>query len=239
MSMQARVLTEAGIERAQKLLRELREHPDRPLVVPDELLSEGPWSMTLGGAPRVEHRQMTTRRDAVNCLEALSPPLGPEYIDNWGFWSWLGLFHLQDILHTPERRMRLSPEVETFVVDREDRYSRRDSYRHYLWSAWRLHLKFGSDTRYFLDRDIMDTGDVVRRITNTQRTFNSVGIGHLIVRLYTREATVKRGYRTRPGGLDHLLRILPQFELTHDVYGMSPEALLRILPPIFREWDAA
>ena len=48
----------------------------------------------------------------------------------------------------------------------------------------------------------------------------------------------RRGASTSvAGGLRHLIRVLDQLERTYDVYGMEPDALLRILPEEFRQWD--
>ena len=57
------------------------------------------------------------------------------------------------------------------------------------------------------------------------------------MRLYTRGAHQKRGFIYDRGGLRHLIRVLDQLERTHDVYGMEPDALLKILPDEFRQWD--
>ncbi len=58
-----------------------------------------------------------------------------------------------------------------------------------------------------------------------------------MLRLYTAGTRKKRGYSQSPGGLRHLLRVLRQLELTHDVYGMEPEALLHTLPEPFQRWN--
>ncbi len=238
MTTQARTLTDTGIRRAQAVLRDIRDHPERPLKVPNAVLYGDDCSRSLNDAPAVEHHQLTTRRDAAEYLMALTPPLDQRLVDDWHFWSWLGLFHVEDILHTPERRGRMSREVETFVVDPTVKQSLRSDYRNYLWAAWRLHQRFGDDMSFLLDRDMMEIGDIVRRITNSPRVFNSTGVAELIVRLYSDGPRPKRGHVSQPGGLNHLLRVLPQLELTHDVYGMTPDALLRILPRPVQKWDA-
>ena len=58
------------------------------------------------------------------------------------------------------------------------------------------------------------------------------------MRLYTTDKRTKPGYTESLGGLRHLLRVLPQMEMTYDVYGMEPDALLEVLPADFRRWDA-
>ena len=232
----ARALTPEGIRRAQEFVRAVCDEPKLALSPPDDILFQRRYSRTIDPAPRVEHRSLTTRREAAEYLASLSPPLDRRHVYDWPFWSWLGLWHLPDVLHTDERRARVSREEETFVVDTAQAGS-RSSYRHYLWTSWRLHETFGEEAAFLLDRDIMEIGEITRRITNAPRIFNSVGVVQLILRLYTRGERQKRGMRVRPGGLDHLLRVLPQLELTYDVYGMSPDALLRILPNEIQAWD--
>lgn len=237
MSVQARVLTQTGIRRAQEFLDELRGHPDRDLDVPHAILFGSECSDSLEGAPSVEHRRMTTRRDAVEYLSALAPPLDQRFVDHWHLWSWLGLFHLPDVLHSGQRKARMSKVYETFVVDPRDSLSQRDSYRHYLWTSWRLHSTFGEQVAYLYSLNIMEVGEILRHIVDSPRIFNSAGVPQLIIRLYTKDARPKRRHQDDPGGIRHLARVLPQLERTYDVYGMSPDALLQILPPIFREWD--
>lgn len=233
----ARALTPDGIRRAQEFVRAVHDDSSLPLTPPDDILFDARFSREIAAAPRVEHREITTRREAAEYIASLSPRLAQQSVDDWLLWSWLGLYHLPDVLHTDERRERMSTEAETFVVDTSQKDSVRNHYRHYLWTSWRLYETFGEGVAFLLDRDVMEIGQLARRITNSPRIFNSVGVAPLILRLYTRGKHAKRGIRNKPGGLGHLLRVLPQLELTHDVYGMSPDALLRILPPEFQEWD--
>ena len=233
----ARALTLEGVRRGREFLRATQIDVSLDISPPDDLLFGDECSYAIAGAPTVEHHDFTTRREAASYLASLSPPLDQRFVDEWPFWSWLGLWHVADVLHTKDRRSRMSSEEETFVVDWTDARARQNRYRNYLWTSWRLYEAFGEDVAFLLDRDIMEIGQVTRRIINSPRIFNSVGVPQLILRLYTREAHAKRGIRNRPGGLNHLLRVLPQLELTHDVYGMSPDALLRILPREVQKWD--
>ena len=239
MSIPARVLTETGIHRAQVFLDELRDRPDRPVDVPDLILFGSECSEPFKGGPIVAHQRMTTRRDAVEYLSALSPPLDQRFVDHWQFWSWLGLFHLPDVLHTDQRKARMSKVYETFVVDPRNSLSRRDSYRHYLWTSWRLHSTFGEQVAYLYELDIMEVGEILRHIVGSPRIFNSTSVPQVMIRLYTEGERPKRRHQDDPGGIRHLIRVLPQLERTYDVYGMTADALLRILPSAFREWDSA
>ena len=74
-------------------------------------------------------------------------------------------------------------------------------------------------------------------ILNSLRVFNSVGVVPLILELYTENNEQKKGLRaTAPGNIYRFFHVLEQLECTYDVYGMSSEALMNILPPEFDQW---
>ena len=131
---------------------------------------------------------------------------------------------------------RPSPLDETFVIDRLDSQNMRGMHRHYLRAAWMLWETHGDHANFLLDQPPWARGHIADQVFQSQRIFNSVGIVQLVLRLYTDGARPKRGFQGRAGGLAHLLRVLDQLERTHDVYGMTPEAVVRILPPEFTPW---
>ena len=155
-----------------------------------------------------------------------------------GVWSWLGMYYFAGI--APQT---LSPNNMTLIVESgEDTSnasrSEQQTYRHYLWGSWRLYEQHGEQAAFLLDQPIASWDDLSQRTFGSRRIFSSKGIVQIMLRLYTAGTRKKRGYARSPGGLRHLVRVLPQLELTHDVYGMEPDAVLRILPDDFRRWEA-
>ena len=146
------------------------------------------------------------------------------------------MFYFADTVRVEDGQVRLSPLDETFVVHREDSRSFMLRFRHYLWGSWRLNEAHGQDATFLLDQDLTSFGDIAQRTFGSIRVFNSAGIVPLILRLYTKNGRQRRGFGRDPGGLRHLLRVLDQLERTYDVYGMQPEALLRVLPQEFQRW---
>jgi len=179
---------------------------------------------------------MATRRAAAEYLDSRLDPVRGKIAEDFSAWSWLGMFHFMDIVDS-SRHGRVSPQDATFVVDLSSR-GRQKRYRHYLWGAWRLWLQHRGQERvsFLLDEPLTSWSDLDERVFGNLRVFNSVGVVPLILRLYTRGPVLKRGYKGSPGGLRHLVRVLEQLELTHDVYGMEADALIRILPEPFHRW---
>ena len=232
-----RRLTPGGVEYARTFLAGLREDPGGPIEPPRELLYGDAYSAPFPGEIEVERRPFRTRREAAEYLAPLLEPVSHRAADDAAMWSWLGMFHFADTVPRRNDLVRLSPVAETFVVDQSVRRSYLLSYRHYLWGSWRLHTVYGERAAFLLDQDITSFSDLAERSFGSLRIFNSEGIVPLFIRLYTDGGQQKPQISHSRGGLRQLIRVLDQLERTHDVYGMEPEALLRVLPSEFRAWD--
>ncbi len=241
-----RRLTSAGIEKAREFLAELREHPEAGRTPPHELLYgkrySQPFDPDESASIKVEPRVFRTRRDAGEYLAPLLAPVRHLVTDNAGVWSWLGMYYFAD-MSAPLAGRKRDTASEAFVFSDDEstteaRRSYQRRYRHWLRSSWRLQEQHGQDAAFLLDEDITSFTDLADRTFSDFRVFNSSGVVPLLIRLYTDGERLKSGYPRSPGGLRHLLRALPQLELTYDMYGMTPDALLRVLPEPFREWDA-
>lgn len=236
----ARRLTEAGIHYAVKFLDDVRNKPGAPLQVPESLLFDATFSRPMPNAPRVEHTQFVTRRDAAEYLSWLYPVLGEDRVDDWAFWSWMGMYHFRDVIFNRERLARFATsasgkgqtEQETIILEP----GKRSYYRHYLRSAWLINRRYGERCAILLDQDIMALPLIARLTLNSIRAFNSVGVVPLVMELYTSEKTQKTGLTSGGGNIYRLFHVLDQLECTYDVYGMSTEALIKILPAEFDRW---
>ena len=232
-----RRLTPDGIEYARTFLAGLREDPRGPIEPPRDLLYGDAYSAPFPGGIEVERRPFRTRREAAGYLAPLLEPVSRLVADDAGVWSWLGMFYFADTVPVADGEAQVAGLDETFVVHRNNALSYQRRYRHYLWGSWRLHQQHGERAAFLLDQRITAFGDIPTWTFGVGRIFNSVGVVPLILRLYTEGQAQKRGFFARRGGLRHLVRVLDQMERTHDVYGMEPEALLRVLPSEFRAWD--
>lgn len=233
----ARELNARGIARALRFLAEMRANPSAgPLSPPRELLADNRFSRPVAGAPLLDQRAFATRREVGRCLSPKLAPIRRQIVDRASFWSWLGIFYFEGTVRVVDGVAKLSPLDETVVVDPGNPESRRGMHRHYLRAAWHLFESYGEEAAFLLDQAPASRGAIADRIFQSQRVFNSTGLVPLILRMYTRNGRQKKGFQQRSGGLMHLIRVLDQLERTHDVYHMSPDAIIRILPPEFAPW---
>lgn len=241
MSHQIRELTPKGVQEARRLIDEFRRNPQllNDSSITDELLFSNPsYSREFPDAPVVERKNFSTVREIGEYLQPRLEQIQSRIVDRASFWSWLGMYWIGGTTRVENGERKItSPMSETFVADLSDDNSRRQFRFHYVRSAWLLYVTYGEDAEFLLEKHPSEHGTMKNRIFQTQRYFNSIGIVPLIFRLYTEGHQQKRGFAERRGGLYHLQRVLEQLERTHDVYGMEPDALLRILPEEFRAWD--
>lgn len=236
--IRAREFNARGIERARRFRAEVRANPAGRKSPPPELIESSEFTRPFRGQLTVRGRwhAFGSRREIGEYLAPRLSPFRSWVADRTSFWSWLGMFHFEDTARIEDGAVKLSPLDETFVIDRHDKQNLRGMHRHLLRSAWQLYEVHGEDAAYLLDQPPWARGDIADRILQSQRVFTSAGIVPLVLALYTDGSRQKRGFQSRPGGLRHLLRVLDHFERTHDVYGMAPDALIRILPREFGPW---
>ena len=236
--VRAREFTVRGIARARQFLEEVRQNPRGPKTPPRELLGGAEYTRPFRGELTVQQRWhgFRSRREIGEYLAPRLEPFRTWISDRTSFWSWLGMFHFEDTVRIVDGAARLSPLDETFVIDRNDKQNLRGIHRHCLRSAWQLCEVHGEDAAFLLDQLPWARGFIADRVFQSQRIFNSAGIVPLILGLYTDGDRPKRGFQGRAGGLRHLLRVLDQLERTYDVYGMTPGALIRVLPSEFEHW---
>ena len=237
-SIQVRRLTADGIERAKEFLAHMREHPRANREPPRELLFGERYSRPFREPVRVERRPFHTRREAAEYFAPRFETIRHFVAGHAGLWSWLGMYYFADTVRVRSDEVRLSPLDERFVVNDKESGSYRQRYRHYLWSSWRLFDAHGESVSYLLDQEITAFPAIMQRALGSVFIFNSVGVIQTMLRLYTTNGRVKRGFREGFGGLAKFVLVLSQLERTHDVYGMDPDALIRILPEEFQRWDS-
>ena len=233
-----RELTEAGIELAREFLAHLHENPEADRTPPDKLFRDERYSRVFDNNVRVEPRSFGTRREAGAYLAPLLAPIRHRIIDHAGVWSWLGMYYFEQIVRVKDGRVQLHTDESVLFLGGRLQQRR---YRHYLWLSWRIYEQHGERASFLLNQPSTTRGDLVEAIGGYARIFNSQGLVPLILRLYTDGEKTRVGFSAktgRPGNIRRLPAALDQLELTYDVYGMEPDALLDILPPAFREWDA-
>ena len=240
-------LLPAGIQAAKEYLAVLRADPEMP--VPDGLLSELRYAQPVAPAVYVAPRAFANRREAGEYLSRQLAPLGTARIaDNPGLWSWLGMFYFdQTVGRYADGRMQVSASDVAYVIDpSSERRGDSQTHRNRLLAAWDIYTRHGdARAQGLLSEPVWRMEHLADRLLGAVEAYRSSGVMELANRLYTDPATGRHkpgiagsGQNQRPpGGIVRLLDVLNQLYMTYDIYGMTAEQLLPLLPSEFNRWQ--
>ena len=231
---------------AKRYLKSLRE--DGWIAPFPGLLSDSRNAEPTESEAYVESRAFTDRRDAGQYLaQQLEPLAAAGFADDPYLWSWLGIFYLEEMFRSDAesaRRIKEFPEA-AYLIDPVNRDS-RDRSHHRLLIAYDVWTRHGEDAWLLLNDRVSSMSQFTLRIVQTPEVFRSRGVVKLAHLLYAdrdagrlREGTRGTSNATAPpGSLPRLLAVLNHLSMNYDVYGMTAEQLLPLLPPEFDRFRA-
>jgi len=232
--MKLRRLTESGITQFGQYLEQLKAAPTTP--PPTWLLTDETTSEAVSDV-EVVAREFDSRFDAAQYLDALVNSSGIQAAErNVGLWAWLSLFYFDQVCPTkdggarkPGERARHIPDVENF-----QRY-----YRHLLlgpFAIYRAHADAPTRARGVLMTQVNAPGDVVEQLASRQELITNRSVMSAVTTLYydTGQAGPKKGSGGKGDGSPRRLAdIINQYDLTYDLYALSADGLLGLLPKEF------
>jgi hypothetical protein len=209
-----RRLTEAGIARFTEFLKRVSD--GEVLDPPVHLLYDNDASEALLGTAEVEPVVLDTKLMAAKYLRRQLDSLDRSEVDNnVGLWTWLSLYFFDQVCPATVGGRRDPGELV-----------RREFARVFLYGPLPEHGDFSeqlaSRMQIITNRALIEAVDRLY----FDRTANGVG-------------RPKRGAltRSRPGNLRRLVAVIQQFDLTYDLYAMSADEIIRLLPKEFRRWS--
>lgn len=215
----------------------------------DELLTDPGNAQPVYPEAHVQHRSFANRREAGEYLKRILEPLGVGQVaENHALWSWLGMFYFeQATARDREGNPKPSASDAAYILDPETQdASDLTGYRHRLMVAYETYVRHGERAWCMLDQPLHRLETFTLFILGSSMLFNADGIVELAHLLYADEK--RRRYKTGfagggkklagrvPGSLQRLIEVLNQLYMTHDVYGMTAQQLLELLPPEFDRW---
>ena len=243
-----RRLTPQGMVRANDYLNTCRLTDDPP-ACPRTWLFDPRWSAQFSGGtviiPTTDAVTFKTRQSAGQYLSAMLSGVQHQALHSTSMWSWLSMFLLADLVPSASDLPAKHNLSILLAYDGEGSPSwakePRGWARHWLWTSWRLHEQHGlhSGISALLERGVRHWDAFEYRMFGSQKWFSSSGVMAAAERLYLYNGGgIVRGTDSKfaSGGIRHFLRILPQLELIYDLYDMSGDAVLHILPKPFQEW---
>jgi hypothetical protein len=205
-----------------------------------DLLRESPLTDPIGARVEVESRLFKSRLECSMYLRKQFEEGKFEPGDaDAGLWAWLSVFYF-DQLCPPGPAGRIHPGEESRWIPspRWDRY-----YRHLLAGPYFVYLTYRrapEKAKILLWGPLDKPGDYFGQLAARQDFVSNPTVMEAATRLFFDEAEgkPKRGMAPnehRPGTLRRFVDLLQQLDVTHDLYSMDCDSLLRILPGEFKK----
>lgn len=231
-----RALSAAGVERFRAYLAALRAGARS--APPWPLLEDTQASTALSAEAWVERRPFGSRWGSGEYLWRQLAPLPSEEVEgNRGLWAWLALYYFDQVCPARADATRKPGQDYRHVPDFEYRYR----YRHLLYGPYAVYRRHRGYAILVLSGPVHVEQRVYQEITSRTDLIASRGVVEALNALYLdrRRGMPKRGAQVsspEPGTLRRFVHVLQQLDVTYDVYGMSGQAILDLLPREFDPW---
>ena len=225
--------TAAGLRRFEEFLGAAAS--GNATAVPPDLLAGPGLAEELAGAPIVDPDHLgPTRLEAARNLDALLSAAGlAEPERDASLWAWLSALCF-DALCPRDRQGRYRPGARARYVPVIG--DSRRVYRHRLLGPYlvlRAHRDAPARALCLLAQPLARPGQLVERFASRPRLVAApAAVGAATLLYVGRNGAIRHG---AAANVDRLSAVLMQLDRTYDVYGMTSEALLKLLP---REFDA-
>ncbi|MFQ5642328.1 MAG: hypothetical protein ACE5FQ_01375 [Thiogranum sp.] len=161
------------------------------------------------------------------------------FMGDAGFWSALALYWFDQLCPVKQDGSRKPAMMYNYVLS--ENYNHRP--RHAIFTTWQLVSRYGEVARFLLSRELPVRGELIEQLMARQYYLGCEGVMRAASKLYYDPAreTFGKGSagRTSPGCAYRFISWLQQLEVNYDLFTMTEEDLLSILPPEFNKFLVA
>lgn len=233
----ARIMLPEGENRFREYLQALRQ--DTSIPRPD--LNREPFSREFSQNLSIDETKIfDTKMELAEYLNRVcerNEIRREDILGMSGLWTWLAYIWFDQLApFNNDGSRKIREEVRYIYNQQYKRY-----YRHYIATPYSIYSLHGKEnSRIFLYSPVYEHNDFIEQFASRQDIIAYKNIVETISRLYLDDDTgfPKRGAesRDRKGNIRRFTRIIDQFKLTYDIYYMTADQILNLLPGEFNEW---
>ena len=237
--MKVRRFTKNGIEEFRKYLSSLRSGSISDPS--NELLIDPDTSESVPGTAEVKRRTFETRLDVAKYLDEALSALELDSIEtDVGLWSWLSVFYFDQVCPRKKDGSRKPGRDYRHILEPGYRYG----HRHLLAGAYVSYSIYGLGEK--LGKLILYSPPSVEsrfhhELVARQSLITNPGVMEAVNLLYfhqreKRPKTAALSKKQKPGTFFRFIDVIQQLDLTYDLYSMTGEEILELLPSEFESW---
>ena len=236
--MEARRLNSEGLRRISACIETLRQ--SEKVEIPAGLLTEDATSAAIEPTIVLSAEKFSTRYDLGHALVgAVGDQDIQSLVGDTGFWSWLALYWFDQLCPESAQGIRKPSMVYNYVLSSS--YNHR--YRHAIYTTWQLVSAYGDTAKFLLCKELPVRGELIEQMMARQYYMSCEGVMNAAAQLYwdSGKDSFKSGAASRKsaGCVSRLVSWLQQIELTYDVYSLTSDQLLELMPSEFSRFKPA
>jgi len=234
-----RELNEYGIEKFKDYLIMMQKTGESETSL-EELLSDETYTRLIPNKIEIEPRSFATKYEIAEYLHEKVSKIAPgRRFRNVGMWTWLAVFYFDIICPADSDGNRKIGADSRYILN-GDEWDR--IFRHLLAGPVMIYDLHRGNSIILLYNPVDETGDFLAQLMGRQEIGTNAGVIEAAKILYwdSDKKKPKRGSSAqehKPGTLRRFVDVIQQFDLTYDLYSISGEELIRLLPAEFKKWS--
>lgn len=238
--MKIRRLNQLGIKKFEDYLKSLKNPEGSQGESPFDLLENPETSEPFPWEVEIEQKIFANRYEMGLYLVSLFERCEQSEINfDRGLWSWLALFFFDQLCSAGTDGRRRPSQIYNYILSSD----RRHQQRHAIRTTY-LFVKEYGETVYFMFSNPLDKrGEITEQLASRQDVLGCRGVIEAACSLYydNLRKSPKRGASGKgPGTVRRFGVVLRQFARTYDLFSLSGQRVLEILPgefDRFRSWQ--
>lgn len=232
--MRLQRFNDEGLQRFHHFLDALSADPAQ--VIPSDLLTDASCVVPLRPVVEIESRQFVNRMEAATYLDAcLADVTCCDVQRDVGLWTWLTLLYFDQVCPANANGRRKPNERAWYVPAFDDAFRH---YRHVLAGLWRIYRAHRDDPRramVFLYQPLHKLNHFYYQLASRQERVTNPAVIAAATRLYLSPQDQARTGASGegPGGVFRFAALMNQLDLTWDLYEMTADRILEMLPAEF------
>ncbi|MGD8256111.1 MAG: hypothetical protein PVG70_00855 [Desulfobacterales bacterium] len=233
-----RRFTDKGLDDFRNYLADLRAGSPSP--PPFHLLRNPDTSESFNSSRQVKQRIFSTRLVLARYLEDILSGIETDGIEtDVHLWSWLSLFYFDQVCPAAENGIRRPGRDYRHILEPGYPYG----HNHLIFGAFLVHSVYGLGNE--LCRLLLYTSPNIEsgyhhQLAQRQSIVTNRGIMAAAATLYFDYKKNKPKFgaipKNKPGTLYRFIDVIQQLDLNYDLYSMSRDEILDLLPQEFNKW---
>jgi len=233
-----RKFTDEGLEQLRRYLAELREGATSP--PPFHLLNDPVTSKPANDDTQIENREFATRLELAQYLDDALAEIENDSIETDVYlWSWLSLFYFNQVCPPQKDGTRKPGRDYRHILEPGYPYG----HNHLLAGAYLVYTVYSLNDD--LSKLLLYTTPYIEsgfhhQLAQRQSIITNKGLMEAAHLLYINNQEIKPKFgaiaRNKAGTLYRFIDVIQQLDLNYDLYSMTGEEVLQLLPAEFNKW---